>query len=218
MRQPKAGKSGDPAAFFSAGFPAGALPANLQAMKPSIFLALGLLVLAPATRAHAQGQDQFVLGISGGVGVPSGLGADNHKLGPTAALMVGVGSVDSPFGVRFDGSYTALGSKTGTGTLGLGSAKVLNFSGNFLFNVWGQENRLYFVGGAGAYNYKPSGSGARATKDLALNGGFGLWIPAVNGFVEARLLNMYRALPDPATGLRGKKSLRIYPISFGLMF
>ncbi len=194
------------------------LAINLQAMKLSSFLALSLILAAAAGRAQAQGQDQFVYGIAGGVSIPSGLGADNHKLGPDGALMLGVGSVDSPFGFRVDLMYGSLGSKTGTGTLGLGSAKVTNVSGNFLFNLIGQTERLYFVGGAGGYNYNPNGAGTRATNDFVINGGLGIWLPGLNGFVEARWFNMYRALPDPVTGLRGKKSLVIFPINFGLMF
>jgi hypothetical protein len=199
------------------GFRAGGSPTNFNAMKLSTFFALGSVVLALAGRAQAQGQDQFVYGISGGVMIPSGLGGDNHKLGPQGAAMVGIGSVDSPFGFRLDVMYGGLGSKTGTGTLGLGTAKVTNVSGNFLVRLIGQDERVYFVGGAGGYNYNPSGP-QRATNDFAVNAGLGLWIPGLNGFVEGRWFNMYRALPDPATGLRGKKSLTIYPISIGLMF
>lgn len=187
-------------------------------MKLSIFAALGCALIVAGHRAEAQGQDQFVVGFSGGVMIPSGLGADNHKAGPLGSVMLGIGSVDSPFGVRFDGSYGALGSKTGTGTLGLGSARVANFSGNVLFSLLGQEKKLYFVGGAGAYNYSPDGAGKKSAKDLALNAGLGIWLPGVDGFIEARWFNLYRALPDPVTGLRGKRALRIYPISFGLMF
>jgi hypothetical protein len=187
-------------------------------MKLSIFAALGCALVVAGHRAEAQGQDQFVFGISGGVMIPSGLAADNHKAGPLGAVMLGIGSVDSPFGLRFDGSYGSLGSKTGAGTLGLGAARVTNFNGNVLFTVLGESKKLYFIGGAGSYTYKPDGQGTKATTDLALNAGLGLWLPAVNGFVEARWFNLYRALPDPVTGLRGKRALRIYPISFGLMF
>jgi hypothetical protein len=185
-------------------------------MKLSIFAALGCALVVAGHRAEAQGQDQFVFGISGGVMIPSGLAADNHKAGPLGAVMLGIGSVGSPFGMRFDGSYGSLGSKTGAGTLGLGSAKIANFSGNVLFTLVGQEKKLYFVGGAGAYDYNPDG--AASTKDLALNAGLGIWLPGLDGFVEVRWFNLYRALPDPVTGLRGKRALRIYPISFGLIF
>ncbi len=174
--------------------------------------------MAGASRASAQGQDQFVVGISGGVSMPSGIGRTNHRAGPNGSVMLGIGSVDSPFGVRFDGTFTSLGRKTGPGTLGQGAARVADFSANFLFNVLGESERLYTVVGAGGYIYNPDGAGTTTTKDLAINGGLGLWLPWVNGFVEARVFNMYRALPDPATHLRGKRSLRIYPINFGLMF
>lgn len=187
-------------------------------MKLITFFAAGLAVLTLAGRAHAQGQDQFVYGISGGVMIPSGIGGDNHKLGPQGAVMVGIGSVDSPFGVRLDVMYGALGSKTGTGTLGLGAARVTNVTGNFLVRLIGQDERLYFVGGAGGYNYNPDGSGTSATNDFAINAGAGIWLPGLNTFIEGRWFNLYRALPDPVTGLRGKKSLRIYPISIGIMF
>jgi hypothetical protein len=200
------------------GFRAGGNPVNFKPMKLTTFLACGIAVLSLAGRAGAQGQDQFVYGISGGVMIPSGLGGDNHKLGPQGAVMVGIGSVDSPFGVRLDVMYGGLGAKTGTGTLGLGAARVTNVSGDFLFRLIGQDERLYFVGGAGGYNYNPDGAMTRATNDFAINAGLGIWLPGFNGFVEARWFNMYRALPDPVSGLRGKKSLRIYPISVGLMF
>ena len=199
-------------------FPEGVSLPNFNPMKLSIFAGLVATLLVLPRGAQAQGQDQFAFGVSGGVTIPSGLGADNHKLGPNGSVMAGIGSVDSPFGVRFDGMYSALGAKTGTGTLGLGRARVTSVSGNFLFNLVGQDERLYFIGGAGGYNYNPDAAGTRATNDFAVNAGFGIWLPGLNGFVEARWFNLYRALPDPATGLKGKKSLRIYPINFGIMF
>ena len=186
-------------------------------MKLSTFLTAAIAALAIAGRAEGQGQDQFAFGISAGAAIPVGLSADNHKTGPIGTVMMGIGGVDSPFGVRFDGSYIALGSKTGTGTLGLGKAKVTNVSVNALFNIWGDNDRLYFIGGVGGFNYNPDGSGTKATNDLSINAGAGLWFPAVNGFIEARWYNFYRALPDGA-GLSGKRSLRLYPISIGLMF
>ncbi len=200
------------------GFPEDREPVNFNAMKLTTFLTLAIVALISASRAEGQGQDQFVFGVSGGVLVPSGLAADNHKLGPNGGLMLGIGAVDSPFGVRFDGMYGALGSKTGTGAIGLGAARITQVSANILFTLLGQEKKLYFVGGAGAFNYNPDGTGTKATNDLGVNAGLGFWIPGLNGFVEARWFNLYRALPNPTTLDKGKSSLRIYPISFGMMF
>ena len=186
-------------------------------MKLTTFFALAVASLMITGQAEGQGRDQFVFGISGGAIIPTGLTADNHKAGPIGAVMMGIGGVDSPFGVRFDVAYGSLGKKTGTGTLGLGGAKVTNGSVNILFTLLGNAKRLYFVGGVGGYNYNPDGAGTKAASDLSINAGLGLWFPAVNGFVEGRWFNLYRALPDEA-GLAGKRSVRFYPVSFGLMF
>lgn len=186
-------------------------------MKLTTFFTLAVAALAAAGRAEGQGRDQFVFGISGGAAIPTGLAADNHKAGPIGAVMLGIGGVDSPIGVRFDGMYAALGNRTGTRTLGLGSAKVTIVSVNTLFTIVGNAKRLYFVGGVGGFNYNPDGAGTKATSDLSVNAGLGLWFPQVNGFVEGRWFNLFRAFPDDA-GLNGKRSARFYPISFGVMF
>ena len=180
-------------------------------------LAIVLAVTAPAVRADAQGQDQFAFGVSAGASIPSGQAADYHKTGWNAGLMWGIGSVDSPFGVRFDGMYTALGGKSSSTLVSpQGDAKLTSLSGNFLFKTIGGDTRLYVVGGAGGFWYNPDASGTEAKSDFALNAGVGLWLPGINGFVEARWFNFYRALPN-AAGESGKRSLRVYPITFGFM-
>ena len=177
-----------------------------------------LAVTLPAVRANAQGQDQFALGLSGGASIPSGLAADYLETGWNGTLMFGIGGVDSPFGFRFDGMYTALGGKSRSTLVSpQGDAKLTSISGNFLFKTIGGDTRLYIVGGAGGFWYNPDAAGTEAKSDFALNAGLGLWLPGINGFIEARWFNFYRALPNPATGESGKRSLRLYPITFGFM-
>jgi hypothetical protein len=48
--------------------------------------------------------------------------------------------------------------------------------------------------------------------------GLGVWLPGINGFVEAKILNLYNALPDPSTGVKGRKSAQLFPITLGIMF
>lgn len=188
-------------------------------MKFSIFPVLLLAVTLPATSAHAQGQDQFAFGLSAGATIPSGLGADYHKTGINGAVMWGIGGVDSPFGVRFDAMFSSLGEKKNiTVASPQGSARLTSISGNFLFKTIGGDTRLYFVGGAGGFWYNPNASGTEAKSDFGVNAGLGLWLPAVNGFIEARWFNFYRALPNPDTGESGRRSLRIYPITLGIMY
>ncbi len=188
-------------------------------MKLSNFAAAAAFVLLSSSVARGQGQDQFVFGVSGGITIPSGVAADLHKAGPNGTLMLGIGAVDSPFGVRFDRMYSALGRKTNPKiTTPLGSARLTSLSANIIYDIVGNASRVYFVGGAGAFTYNPNGTGTKAKNDFGVNAGLGLWLPFVDAFVEARWFNFYRALPDETTNATGKRSLRIYPINVGFMF
>jgi len=188
-------------------------------MKLSIAAALLAAFLFPCANAHAQRDDQFAWGIGAGGTITSGLARDSHSNGPHGLIMFGIGAVDSPFGIRFDGMYSALGDRDNTTTsTDQGEATVFSFTGNALFNLYGSNTRIYFVGGIGGFWYNPDGAGTDAVNDFGVNAGLGLWIPRINGFVEGRWFNLYRAMPDPVTGLKGKKSARLYPITLGIMF
>jgi hypothetical protein len=175
-------------------------------------------LLALASRAEAQRNDQFVWGIAGGPTFVVNEAADNHKTGAHGQLMFGIGAVDSPFGVRLDAFYTSLGDKDGNAPVDQGSARVFALMGTGVFNIYGSNRRLYGVVGLGGHWYNPDGSGTNSKNDLVLHAGLGAWLPAINGFVEAKFMNLYRALPDPDSGLPGKKSAQLIPVTLGIMF
>ncbi|MEO8194298.1 MAG: hypothetical protein ABI681_10650 [Gemmatimonadales bacterium] len=188
-------------------------------MKFPILAALLAAFVIPSVEALAQRDDQFAWGIGGGATFPSGIARDNHTTGAHGTLMFGIGAVDSPFGIRFDGMYSSLGNRSGTSVVtDQGSARIFSLSANGLFRVYGSDTRLYAIGGLGGYWYNPDGPGTTAVNDFGLNAGAGLWLPWFNGFVEARWMNLYRALPDPVTGEKGRRSARIYPVTLGIMF
>ncbi len=173
----------------------------------------------PAVTVQGQGQDQFAFGVSAGVTIPAGVGADLHKTGYNGTVMWGIGSVDSPFGIRFDGMYSTLGERSNTGlTTPVGKATVTAISANFLVNTLGSSNHLYLIGGLGGFSYNPDGDGTKSKTDFGLNAGVGLFLPGVNAFVEARWFNFYRALPDVETNVSGKRALQIFPVTIGMMF
>ena len=187
-------------------------------MRFSILAAFAVALALPSVSV-AQRDDQFVWGVGGGATIPSGLAAENHSTGAHATLMFGIGAVDSPFGVRFEGSYGSLANKSGGDVLvDQGEARVFSLIGNGVFSIYGSNRRLYAVAGLGGFWYNPKGQGTTAVNDLVLNAGLGLWLPGINGFIEGRWQNLYRALPDPVTGLKGKKSARLYPVTLGFMF
>ena len=193
-------------------------------MRLSILAGLLILTAVPCS-ASAQRDDQFVFGFSGGATLTSGLASDLHEPGPHGMLSWGIGMVDSPWGIRFDGAYSVLGEKTRTivapgGPLEAtqGSAKLFLLSGSAIFNIYGSNTHLYAIGGLGGYWYNPDGQGTSAKNDLGIQAGLGLYLPGIHAFVEAKWLNLYRALPDPDTGVNGKKSARLYPVTLGILF
>ena len=188
-------------------------------MKRTLFgAALAALVFAAAP-VDAQRDDQFAWTFGGGATVPSGWAADNHTTGAHGLVAWGIGAVDSPFGIRFEGMYSRLGNKGGDAlVVDQGSARLFTLMGSGLINIYGSNRRLYGVGGLGGFWYNPDGQGTVAVNDFGLAAGLGMWFPGINGFVEARWMNLYRALPDPVTGLKGKRSARLYPITLGIIF
>lgn len=186
----------------------------------------GLLILtAVPCAASAQRDDQFVFGFSGGPTFTSGRANEDHKTGAHGMLSWGIGMVDSPWGIRFDGLYSSLGEKHRTllapgGPIDItqGSAKLFVLSGSAIFNLYGSNSHLYALGGLGGYWYNPDGQGTSSKNDLGLQAGLGVYLPGIHAFVEAKWLNLYRALPDPETRVSGKKSATLFPVTLGILF
>ena len=192
---------------------------RLSAMKFPTIAALLIAIGLPFCSAEGQRDDQFVWGVGGGTTIVTGAAKDNHKTAAHGVLMFGIGGVDSPFGVRLDGLYSALGDRGDEGlAIDQGAARVFSLMGNGVLSLYGSNRKLYLVGGIGGFWYNPDGDGTSTANDLALGAGAGIWFPRINGFVEAKFLNFYRALPDPVTGLKGKKSAQLIPVTLGIMF
>jgi len=186
-------------------------------MRLSIIAAALLVVAAPGA-ASAQRDDQFVFGIGGGATFTSDVARDNHTTGAHGILSWGIGMVDSPWGIRFDGMYSSLGDAKGSPSpVDQGSAKFFLLGGNGVFNIYGSNTHLYALGGIGGYWYNPNGPGTSSKNDLAIQGGLGLFLPFSNSFIEVKVLNLYRALPNDA-GVKGKQSARLFPVTLGILF
>src|SRR6185503_7515133 len=74
-----------------------------------LFALVAMAIAISSGDARAQREDQFAWGIGGGATIPSGLANDYHKTGVHGDVSLGIGMVDSPWGVRFDGMYSSLG-------------------------------------------------------------------------------------------------------------
>jgi hypothetical protein len=176
------------------------------------------LVAAFSSQALAQREDQFAWSFGGGATLVGGRAADLHKTGAHGYGSLGIGMGDSPWGIRFDGMYSSLGSRERAGAQTEGSARVFMLTANGLLNIYGSNTHVYGLAGLGGHWYNPDGSGTKAENDFMLQAGVGVWLNFANKFVEAKWANLYRALPDPNTGVSGKRSAQLYPITLGIIF
>ncbi len=188
-------------------------------MRSSLLAAFLVALALPVSEAAGQRDDQFAWGLGAGATIPSGLAKDNHDVGAHSTLMFGIGAVDSPFGIRFDALYSSLPDADANGlALDQGKATLFTFMPHAVFNLYGSNRHLYAVAGGGGFWYNPGGQGTSAVNDFGVAAGLGMWVPGFNGFVEVKWMNLFNALPDPASGIKGKKSARLFPVTLGIMF
>src|SRR5688572_18633208 len=146
---------------------------------------------------------QSALTISAGASVPIASAGDNFKNGYNAMLAVDTKLPFGPFGMRIEGFYSEMRSRTvgETSRRIIGGIADLTLSGG----------SLYFIGGLGIYNWGCAGSGCpasnNAANDIGVNLGLGYVIP-LGGFatiIEARVHRL----------VNNTDSMMFVPLSFG---
>ncbi len=175
------------------------------------FLIAAVLVSVVATfpsAASAQVNDQFSWGLSAGAAFPVKELKKEHQAGINAGITLAFGGVGQLFGIRVDGMINRFGAKRDTEA---GNARILGGTLNLVYSVFGSENRLYAIAGVGAYGIRPDVPGQDSKTDFGTNGGIGLWLPGISGFIEARYHHFFRALPD-------KKAAAFVPVTLGILF
>jgi hypothetical protein len=175
-------------------------------MKLYVAVLMLLGAVAVPCAARAQVNDQFSWGVNAGAVIPANYLAKDYNTGVNTGLTFAFGGVGQLLGVRIDGMYNWFGAKSDTA----GNARILGGTVNLVMSVFGASNRLYVTGGVGGYGIRTGVKGA-GTNDFGLNGGLGLWLPSVNGFIEARYHHFYRALAN-------KKPAVFVPITVGVLF
>jgi hypothetical protein len=175
------------------------------------FLVAAIVLVGAAalpSLALAQVDDQFSWGVSAGAAIPTHDLAKEHNTGVNAGITLAFGGVGQLLGIRVDGMYNRFGAKSGTTA---GNARILGGTVNLVMGVLGDEDRFYLTAGAGGYGIRPGVKGEKGFKDFGLNGGIGLWLPFVDGFIEARYHHFYRAFPT-------KHPAIFIPVTLGILF
>jgi hypothetical protein len=176
-------------------------------MKLLLISLIALIAIAAPRESRAQGDDVYSWGVSAGPVVPMNYLAKDHVTGVNAGITFAFGGVGQSFGMRLDGIFNQFGAKSGSTA---GNARIVGGTLNFVMGVLGPQDRIYVTGGIGGYGVKPHVA-LQSSADFGLNGGIGLWLPGVNGFIEARYHHYYRALAN-------KKPAVFVPITLGILF
>jgi outer membrane protein with beta-barrel domain len=161
-------------------------------------LALAATLLAPAA-LHAQTS----LGIAGGLAMPTGDASDLVKSGYNLTVALGIKPPVAPIGLRIDGMWNSLDSKTAGGN----ALRVLG--GNANVTLSGPMLPLgYLIGGVGMYNF--SSEGTESETKMGFNAGVGINFPLTgfSTFVEAR----YHHVQTEGS------SFQFVPVTFGIRF
>lgn len=177
-------------------------------------MVLGFVALPRVSRA--QMDDQFSWGLSAGAAIPANALAKDHDVGVNGGITFAFGGIGQLFGVRVDGMFNRFGAKgvgadVPAGTPVAGNARILGGTVNLVMGLVGRDNRVYLTGGVGGYGIRPGVKGVKGKTDFGINGGVGLWLPGVNGFIEARYHHFYRALEN-------KRPAVFVPITLGILF
>jgi hypothetical protein len=107
---------------------------------------------------RAQGAPGFHIGVAGGALLPTGDQHDVLDTGWNATLLFPINFGASPFGIRFDGSYGELTTKSDlVGFLGDGKSRIISGTFDFVVGPHFGAVQPYFIGGVGAYDLRFTG-------------------------------------------------------------
>lgn len=176
-------------------------------MKFSIVAMAFVLALVPCA-GRAQGADIYSWGVMAGPVFPLKDLGDDHNVGFNAGITFAFGGIGQLFGVRADAMYNQFGAKSGTAG---GNAHILGGTIDLVMGVVGDTHRVYLIGGVGGYGIHPDVVGQKNLNDWGVNGGIGMVLPSINGFIEARYHHFYRALPDGTAAV-------FVPVTVGILF
>lgn len=172
------------------------------------FAALAALAAASST-SSAQSAKPVSIGISAGAAIPVSDLADNFSTGWNGTVSLGLNSVGTPLGLRFDAMYNGLSAKD---EIDLPDIKIAGANANLVYALPGTGIRPYLIGGAGVYGLKVDVPNRDWDTKFGLNGGIGASFPlsGFNTFAEARFHHVFTDDGDFKT--------QFIPVTFGISF
>lgn len=167
------------------------------------------VVILTGAQLSAQALKPVTLGLAGGAAIPVGDIADFANTGYNGTVSLGLSSLGTPLGIRFEGMYNKLlGRDDVAGNEP--DLRILGGTANLVYGLPGVGIRPYLIGGAGYYGLKPDVPNIESENQLGLNGGIGAMFPlsGFNTFIEARLHHVFTDV----------SSTQFVPVTFGILF
>jgi hypothetical protein len=172
---------------------------------------IGLAVTATSligVQLSAQASKPVTIGIAAGAAIPLGDLADAYNTGYNGTVSLGLSSIGTPIGIRFEGMYNKFLGRDDT--FNEPDARVIAGTANLVYGLPGVGIRPYLIGGAGYYGLKPDVPNIESENKFGLNGGIGALFPlsGFNTFVEARFHHVFTDV----------SSTQFIPVTFGILF
>ena len=190
-------------------------------------LGFSLLASGAVAAQDAVSRSPVQFGVMGGVTFPIGDVSNAVKTGWNAGALLNFGFMNSPVGLRVDGSWNQMNYKDIAGQDFSGvHLRLLDATADAVFNVGTRSpTQFYVLGGVGVYNFKNTGSNnnfdfsSGSTTKFGLNGGVGVKFTAgpLAPFVEARYHYVFSGDSFNNNG-SGSSAFQMIPISVGLTF
>jgi hypothetical protein len=154
----------------------------------------------------AQYAKPVTLNIAAGAAIPVGDLSDRVNTGYNGTVGLGLHSMGTPLGIRFEGMYNKFGGRDDVGFDR--DIRIIGGTANLEYSLPGVGIRPYLIGGAGYYGRKLDN--AESVNKFGLNGGIGAVFPlsGFNTYVEARLHHVFTE----------NNSTQFIPVVFGLQF
>lgn len=162
-----------------------------------------------STQLSAQSGKPVTLGIAAGAAIPVGDFADAFNTGYNGTIGIGLSSVGTPLGVRFEGMYNKFPGRNDI-SVNQPDSRIIAGTANLVYSLPGQGIRPYLIGGVGYYSLKLDLPSAESVNKFGINGGIGALFPlsGFNTYVEARFHNVFTDV----------SSTRFIPVTFGILF
>jgi hypothetical protein len=177
-------------------------------MRKTLLGLAATAVIFTGAQLSAQSSKPVSLGVAAGAAIPISDFSNAYNTGYNGTVALGLSSIGSPIGIRFEGAYNKFIGRSDVGNQP--DSRIIAGTANLIYTLPGVGIKPYLIGGAGYYGLKVDLPNAQSINKFGLNGGIGALFPlsGFNAYVEARAHDVFTDV----------SSTWFVPVTFGIMF